>query len=275
MHLAQNLPRVDFGEPGGEFSLSEFVRPSSLADKTVAPAMVALGLCASLAFLPLVAAQGAAIRRRVPLLPPARPPHQGLVPGKGSPIRVLAIGELTVAGVGLNRGDETVAATTARNLASRIGRAVEWRAVGLAGATANDGLRHLVPRIGDEAADLLIVAFSVNDVIRYRSPAAFATDLQALVIAARARVGNAAVVIGSIAPIFSFPALSWPLSAILGWRSAALQLAANRLEEELPRIVVERFSGPCGRICSQATASPECSRMHCGARKSPRWRYHC
>jgi lysophospholipase L1-like esterase len=159
-------------------------------------------------------------------------------------MRILAIGESTIAGVGLTRGDETVAATTARSLGSRTGRSVEWRAVGLAGATASDGLRRLLPRIAPEPADLLIVAFSVNDVITYRSPRDFANDLLALVIAARARVGNAAVVIGGVAPIFSFPALPWPLRTILGWRSAALQLAANRLERDLPRVVVERFSAP-------------------------------
>src|SRR5688572_12390381 len=76
-------------------------------------AAIAAGLCGSLALLPLVMAQGAATRRRVPRLPPAEPPHHGSVSGAGRPIRLLAIGESTVCGVGLTRGDETVAATTA------------------------------------------------------------------------------------------------------------------------------------------------------------------
>jgi len=244
MSLVQKLPRADLTGLGNESSPFDFFRSSNFAGRTVAPATVALGIYASLAFLPLAMAQGAAIRRRVPLLPPARPPHHGQVPGRGPPIRILAIGESTIAGVGLARGDETVAATAARSLAARIGRSVGWRALGLPGATASDGLRQLLPRIGPDPADLLIVAFSVNDVITYRSPAAFADDLMALVVASRERVGNAAVVIGGIAPIFSFPALPWPLRNILGWRSAALQLAANRLERELPRLVVERFAAP-------------------------------
>jgi lysophospholipase L1-like esterase len=47
-----------------------------------------------------------------------------------------------------------------------------------------------------------------------------------------------------VAPIASFPALPWPLRTVLGWRSAALQAAADRLGGRLPRLVVERFEAP-------------------------------
>jgi hypothetical protein len=79
----------------------------------------AAGLFGSVAFFPLVALQGTVTRRRVPCLPAVKTPCQGVVPGSGSAIRVLAVGESTVAGVGLAHSDETVAATTARALARR------------------------------------------------------------------------------------------------------------------------------------------------------------
>jgi lysophospholipase L1-like esterase len=105
-------------------------------------------------------------------------------------------------------------------------------------------MKHLVPRIASEPADLIIVAFGVNDVVAYRSPSAFAGTLAALVTTARARVGDAAVVIAGVAPLALFPGLPWPLRTILGWRCAALQASAERLTERLPRIVVERFCAP-------------------------------
>jgi hypothetical protein len=71
-----------------------------------------------------------------------------------------------------------------------------------------------------------------------------ANDLAGLVTAVRSRVGDAAVVIGGVAPLDRFPALPWPLRQALGWRSAALQAAAERLQGRLPRLVVERFSVP-------------------------------
>ena len=204
-------------------------------------AAIAAGLCGSLALLPLVMAQGRATRRRVPRLPPAAPPHRGVVPGAGRSIRLLAIGELTVCGVGLACGDDTVAATTARALARRTGRPVAWRAEGLSGATVRDVRKQLLPRVAPEPADLLVVAFGVNDATAYRSPAAFADDLAGLVTATRERVGDAAVIVAGVAPLQCFPALPWPLRSILGWRSAALQAAADRLPERLPRLVVERI----------------------------------
>ena len=210
--------------------------------KTSSRAAIAVGLFGSLVLLPLVMAQGAATRRRVPCLPPARPPHHGLVPGAGRPIRLLAIGESTVCGVGLARGNETVAATTARALARLTRRPVAWRAEGLSGATVSDAREQLLSRIPPEPADLLVVAFGVNDATAYRSPGVFADDLAELVAAARCRVGDAAVVVGGVAPLDCFPALPWPLRNILGWRSAALQAAADRLAERLPRLVVERIS---------------------------------
>ena len=72
-------------------------------------AAIAARLFGSFVLLPLVIAQGTTTRRRIPCLPPARPPHHGLVPGTGKSIRLLAIGETTVCGVGLASGDESVA----------------------------------------------------------------------------------------------------------------------------------------------------------------------
>jgi lysophospholipase L1-like esterase len=209
-------------------------------------ALTAVGLFGSVALFPLVALQGAVTRRRVPCLPPVQPPCHGVVPGRGSPIRMVAIGESTVAGVGLAHGDETVAATTARALARHSRRPVAWHGHGLSGATASEAAERLLPQIAAEPADLLVIAFGVNDTIAYRPPSAFADDLAALVTGARARIGHAAVVITGVAPLACFPALPWPLRAILNWRSAALQETAEGLAGRLPRLVVERFSQPLG-----------------------------
>ena len=123
------------------------------------------------------------------------------------------------------------------------GRPVAWHAVGFSGATAKIAVGQLIPRLVPEPADLLVVAFGANDAMAYRSPAAFARDLTALVSAARSCVGDAAVVIAGVAPLkFFFPGLPSPLRGILGWRCTALQTAAERLADQLPRLVVERFS---------------------------------
>jgi lysophospholipase L1-like esterase len=219
-------------------------RPLPLSAALMSRVALSAGLIGSLALLPVAAIQGAATRRRVPRLPPAQPPHRGLVPGVGDPLSVLAIGESPVAGIGLARGDETVTAATARALARLTGRPVAWRAEGLSGATARAALDRLVPLVVPEPADLIVVAFGVNDTIAYRTPRAFANDLAMLVTAMRACVGCAPVVIAGVPSFASFPAFPRALRAILDWRAAALQAAAERLPERIPRLVVQRFSAP-------------------------------
>jgi lysophospholipase L1-like esterase len=227
-----------------EYATTKASRAAALFGEMTAA--TAVGLFGSVALYPLVALQGTATRRRVPCLPPVKTPCQGTVPGQGATIRVLAVGESTVAGVGLTHGDETVAATAAQALARQTRRPVAWQGHGLSGATVSDAAQRLLPRIAAEPADLLIIAFGVNDTIAYRPPSAFADDLAALVTAVRARIGEAAVVITGVAPLACFPALPWPLRTILNWRSAALQEAAEGLADRLPRLVVERFSEPFG-----------------------------
>ena len=239
-------------------------REAAFLDAIQSQAAIAVRLFGSMVLLPLVIAQATATRRRVPNLPPARPPHRGSVPGPGKPIRLLAIGKSTVSGVGLESGIETVAATTARALARLTGRPIAWRAEGLSGATVRDARTQLLSRISPEPADLLVVAFGVNDATAYRSPATFADDLAGLVIAPRSRVGDAAVVVGGVAPLDCFPALPWPLRHVLGWRSVALQAAADHLTERLPRLVVERIS----------TLDPDlfaCDRFHPNRRAHTIW----
>jgi lysophospholipase L1-like esterase len=134
-------------------------------------------------------------------------------------------------------------------------------------------LQRLVPSLAPEPADLVIVAFGINDATSYRSPSAFADDLTELVTAARNRVGDAAVVVGGVVPLECFPALPWPLRSILSRRSVALQAAADRLTGRLPRLVVERFSAPLKPDLFAPDGFHPNSQAHSlWGEKSPPWR---
>jgi len=104
------------------------------------------------------------------------------------------------------------------------GRSVAWRAEGLSGATVRDAFTQLLPRIPSEPAELLVVAFGVNDATAYRSPAAFADDLAGFVTAARTRIGDAAVIIGGSLPSIVFQLFRGPSGISL----AGAQLRCRR-----------------------------------------------
>src|SRR3954452_3970563 len=90
-------------------SRASWDRTVPLLRRVTQQAFLAAGLVGSIALLPIAMVQGAVARRRVPILPPAKAPLSGRIAGVGKPIRLLAVGESSVCGVGVSRGDETVA----------------------------------------------------------------------------------------------------------------------------------------------------------------------
>jgi lysophospholipase L1-like esterase len=236
--------RFSFRRDAKAASPASFDRAIALIEHALSHVMTFAGGIASLAFLPLALIQGRTTRRRIPILPPPKGEYEGFVSGIGKPIRLLAIGESSVSGIGLSHSQETVAAVTARALRRYTDRPIVWRALGLSGGTVREAINQLLPRVRSDPTDQLLVAFGVNDATSFRSPKAYAGDLVSLVSAVRGRVGDAPAVIAGVAPLNSFPALPWPLNVILGWRSRALQAVIEGLPGRLTGLAVERFSVP-------------------------------
>jgi lysophospholipase L1-like esterase len=187
--------------------------------------------------LPLALAQGLLVRLRTPRLPPATGRH-GLsavtdrdgaaVPRDRAPLRLLAVGDSIVAGVGCSTQDEALTGQLAAALAGRVGRAVAWQAAGENGATARTALQLLPPAPVD--ADLCLVSVGVNDVVSRTPPARYAVALAALVDTLLARSPRAVVLFAGIPPLASFPSLPrWPLGRLLGEHAMRLQSEARGL----------------------------------------------
>jgi hypothetical protein len=123
--MRQGPIRQSCASTGSPIERREHRLPGPVPFGKASRAALAAGLFGSLALLPLAWAQGSLTRQRVPRLPPAQPPHHGLVLGVGKPIRVLAIGESTVSGVGLSRGDESASRAATRQSPQR--RRGRWR----------------------------------------------------------------------------------------------------------------------------------------------------
>lgn len=195
------------------------------------------GLALSLGFAPLspwLLLQGLRVRRDTPRLDPAAGPTNGIcVAGSHlPPLRLLAIGESTVAGVGAANHEEALTGQLAWQMAKLTGRSVAWLACGLSGASVSTARTILLPRVAPAPADLLLLAFGVNDVLDHTGPARYAKDLQALIEALRERVGNAPALIAAAPPMGRFPSLPRPLNAYLGARAALLNAATRKLAIE-------------------------------------------
>jgi lysophospholipase L1-like esterase len=186
--------------------------------------------------LPILWLQGRQVRKRTPRLPGAAGPTVGTIPGEGIPLRLLVVGESTVAGVGAPDHAHALTGQIATALATGTGRTVHWRAAGKIGATAHVARTGLVPEVPEAPVDVIVLALGVNDVLRFQSSGRWTRDVTQLIADLRRRVGAVPVVLASVPPMGRFPAFPQPLRGVLGLRAGALDLAAQRCVPALTRV---------------------------------------
>lgn len=195
------------------------------------PELIALPL------LPFLIAQGRRTRRVTPRLPEAGGPCAGRAETAcgGRPLSLLTVGESPVAGVGVATHEEAITGQLARALAVRLRRQVQWRACGKNGVTAREALQQVVPGIPEQAVDIALLAFGVNDTTAFCPVRRWQDDLRALFDALDARCAPRLIVLSGVPPVADFPALPQPLRWVMGLKAAALDAAARELAPQLPR----------------------------------------
>ncbi|MEP6569572.1 MAG: SGNH/GDSL hydrolase family protein [Acidobacteriota bacterium] len=191
--------------------------------------------------LPLLLLQGYWLRRTTPRLPDAAGPLQGNIPGAGEPLRLIALGESTVAGVGARTHETGLAGQLGLALSQYAGRSVEWAVVARSGINARQCRTELVPRLADQRADVVMIALGVNDAIEFHTARRWAMDMKGLIEDVRSQVGDPLVLLSGVPPLNQFPALPQPLSFVLGARSAALERASLKMVKKLKRVVYVPF----------------------------------
>jgi len=174
--------------------------------------------------LPVALAQGLWVRQTTPRLPPARG-HRGRSGEGPDSIRVTGVGDSIIAGVGVDEQRHALVGQFARRLHERTRRPVEWRAVGFNGATSAEVARSVAQRV--PGADVYLLSVGVNDVTHAVAARMFAGNVASLVAALRNRSPAATILFVGIPPLAMFPALPWPLGALLGERARSLQAAAR------------------------------------------------
>ncbi len=178
--------------------------------------------CLTLALLPVVLPQALWTRRSALRLPPAVGASQGMAGAQwaGIPLRLLLVGESTVAGVGVEFHESALAAQLANALAVRWQRPVAWRACGENGVTAQQAAECLLPQALAELADLALLVFGVNDSTHLSSLSSWDQSLRAL--AEPLLQNGSRVAFTGVPPLQHFTALPWLLRRLLGMRARLL-----------------------------------------------------
>lgn len=175
-----------------------------------------MSLTLKLALAPVLVAQGLITRARTPRLPEADGPRQGRAGrGRGTPVRLLVLGDSSAAGVGVRHQDEALAAPLAAALAGRLRDRVEWELLAETGLSTAELLTRVQAREGLRA-DLAVVVSGVNDVTGQVASHRAVASREALANWLRNAAGVRHVAFTPVPPMQVFPALPQPLRWVAG-----------------------------------------------------------
>lgn len=169
-----------------------------------------------LPFFPLLYAQGQYARRKIGTLPGAEGDERGRTSGDGEPAKLLVIGESTVAGIGIPTHRTGLSGQFAEALSQKLGRPVEWLAIGKNGVTARRTIEELYPRIPEEHFDFVLFGVGGNDVLKLSSPLKWRRDMTELLSMMRGRYPSATMFMTNAPAVHLSPALPQPIKLILG-----------------------------------------------------------
>ncbi len=188
------------------------------------------------AAFPLLLPQALWVKRTALRLPPALGPRHGIVNVGGRPLKLLALGDSIVAGVGIEELFDAMPGRLVSALFKQTGRPIHWRAMDLNGARCAQVQQAFSADPG-EAADIVFVSVGVNDVTGLRTQRAWHRDVCALLIALTQHAPQSRIVLAEIPPLDVFPALPTPLRQLLGHRSRELNAIAAEVVRDFANVI--------------------------------------
>jgi len=193
------------------------------------------GLCV-LPFTPFLYLQGQYTRFKVGRLPDAGGDRSGVFEGVGDTVRLLAIGESTVAGVGVDDIRDAVGGRFAHHLREMTGLTVEWHSSGVSGITVRRTIDEVLPGLPEKEFDLMVIALGGNDVFRLNSPNRFRNDMKELIGLLRKHSPSAGVFLANVPMIRDALALPHPLKYVLAKLAKMQHFNSIDMVSELERV---------------------------------------
>lgn len=176
---------------------------------------------------PLLYIQGQVTRWKVGLLPDAEGPN-GLAGSGKEEVKLLVLGESTVAGLGARSHELALGGRFAEGLSERIGKSVRWTVVGRNGVTARRTIDELLPLVPAEQFDYILLGIGGNDVMKLSSPKKWRRDMLELLGRLQDHSPGAVIFISNCPMIIYSPAIPQPIKGIL-WELSKMH-NANILE---------------------------------------------
>lgn len=145
----------------------------------------------------------------------------------GEPLEMVMLGDSTVAGLGAETVEDSLAIQTAQRVADRLDRRVHVNGLGVSGAVTADVRDEQIPRI-ERRVDVIVIVIGSNDVTHFTPPWRFDDLTRTMLERALEHSPDAAVVLGGIPLFGEATALDQPLRAVVDGYAAVLRGVQRR-----------------------------------------------
>ncbi|MFY0593854.1 SGNH/GDSL hydrolase family protein [Roseivirga sp.] len=173
------------------------------------------GVILAVPLLPLMYYQGKRIKKNIPRLPEAKGNSGRVNYPSDQTIRLLCLGESTMAGVGVNTQEEGLPGAISSELSQLLKANIEWKVYAKSGYTAKTLNQKLVPKI-DETPDIIAISLGGNDAFTLNSPKKWKKDIQLLIDNLRIRFPHTPIVFMNMPIIKEFPAFTPAIRFVVG-----------------------------------------------------------
>lgn len=173
----------------------------------------------SLACLPLLPAiywQGRSVEADIPTLPDASGLSGTCGKGHGQDFHLLLIGESTIAGVGVETHEHSIAGHLSRELHERLERPIAWNVHAGSGFTVQKINRRILPQIPNNPIDLIVIGVGANDAFKLSTLRKWRKSIRSMIEHLQKRFTDVPIVFMHTPPVKEFPVFTSLLRFSIG-----------------------------------------------------------
>ncbi|QOD61930.1 SGNH/GDSL hydrolase family protein [Polaribacter haliotis] len=190
------------------------------------------GCIISFPLIPILLIQGKKIRKETPRLPEAIKPKGYLKTNSKKTLKIITIGESTIAGVGVDIHENGFTGALIKELSEKNNISVLWRVYAKSGYTTKQITKKLVPKIEETNADLIVIGLGGNDAFKLNSPIMFILNIEKLIKSIQKKFPRTPIYFTNMPPIKEFPAFTKTIKFVIG---NLVEIFGERLRKKVKR----------------------------------------
>ena len=175
-----------------------------------------IGAIIAVPLLPILYFQGQKIRKNVPNLPEAKNPKGYIKTASEKTLKLLVIGESTIAGVGVDFHENGFTGALAKEISQKTNQSILWKVYAKSGYTAKMVRKKIILTIEDSTADIIVIGLGGNDAFKLNSPDVWMFQINFLIKTLKRKFPKTPIYFTNMPPIKEFPAFTNAIKFVIG-----------------------------------------------------------